>query len=133
MKLMRNQKGITLSGLIMGCVVLGTAALFVMRMFPLYNEKIKVDQAMDKLATNPDGARMGKAAMAKAIMRQFDVSDVDTFDTPTLMKTLQVGKKKGSKKKVVSMAYEIRGPFFSNIDLVMNYSKTIEFDRPKTD
>ena len=133
MNLSKHQRGITLSGLLMGSVVLGICALMLMKVWPIYNEKMKVDQAMDKLLTNPDAARMNKVAIAKALMKQFDVNDVDSFSTVELRKTLQVGRKKGTKIKVVTLAYEIRGPFISNIDLAMNYSKVIEFAPSKTD
>ena len=123
----RRQLGITLSGLIMVCVVLGGAALFVMKLWPLYNEKMKVDQAMAYLEANPAAPRMNKAEIVQAIMRQFDVSDVDRFDTPGLAKVVTVGKKKGTAIKVVMMEYEIRAPFFSNLDLVMNYRNVKEF------
>ena len=89
-----RQLGVTLSGLIMALIVLGTLALLVMRLWPLYNEKMKVDQAMEHLAANPGAARMNKAEIVKAIMRQFDVSDVDHFDTPSLSKVVTVGKKR---------------------------------------
>ncbi|MBX9608620.1 MAG: DUF4845 domain-containing protein [Gammaproteobacteria bacterium] len=130
---MKSQRGVTLSGLIMACIVLGVAALLVMRLWPIYNEKMKVDQAMDKLATNPDAARMTKPEIVQAIMRQFDVSDVDRFDTAALTKVVTVGKKKGSNNKVVIMAYEIRAPLFSNLDVVMNYRNVKEFGPAKTD
>ena len=133
MKLKKRQGGITLSGLIMGCVVLGTIALGIMKLWPVYNEKIKVDQAMDRLATNPDGARMTKLEMVNAIMKQFDVNDVDSFDSKRLTKVLTIGKKKNSPNKLVTIAYEIRAPLVSNLDVVMNYNKTIEFAVPKTD
>ena len=133
MNLRNNQRGITLSGLIVGSVVVGIIALMLMKLWPIYNEKMKVDQAMDKLETNPSGARMSKNAFAKALMRQFDVNDVDSFSTEVLRKTLQVERKKGKKGKVVTLAYEIRGPLFANLDIAMNYSKAIEFGPSKTD
>lgn len=129
----KGQRGVTLSGLIMACIVLGVGALLVMRLWPIYNEKMKVDQAMDKLASNPDAGRMTKPEIVQAIMRQFDVSDVDRFDTHALSKVVTVGKKKGSNNKVVMMAYEIRAPLFSNLDVVMNYRNVKEFGPAKTD
>lgn len=133
MKTRTSQRGITLSGLIMASIVLGVVALTIMKLWPVYNEKIKVDQAMAKLAADPDGFRMTKQQMVNAIMRQFDVSDVETFDTPRLNKTLQVGRKKHSPNKVVMLAYEIRAPLFSNLDIIMNYKNVIEFGPAKTD
>jgi hypothetical protein len=133
MKLKRYQRGVTLSGLITGCIVLGVASLLVMKLWPLYNEKMKVDQAMDHLAANPDAARMGKAEIVQALMRQFDVSDVDRFDTPGLTKVVTVGKKRGSNDKVVMIEYEIRAPLFSNLDVIMNYRNVKEFGPVATD
>ena len=132
MNLRKNQRGVTLSGLIMGSVVVGIIALMLMKLWPIYNEKMKVDQAMDKLETNPIGARMSKSQLAKALMRQFDVNDVDSFSTKELRQTLQIERKKGSKGKIVTLAYEIRGPLFANLDIAMNYSKAIEFGPAKS-
>ena len=76
MKLRREQTGITLSGMIMGCIVLGILALGTMKLWPVYNEKFKVDLAMDRLATAPEGNRLGRTSMAKLLQKQFDV-DLD--------------------------------------------------------
>ena len=133
MNLLRHQRGVSLSGLIMASIVFGTLALFVMKLWPIYNEKMKVDQAMDRMAGNADTGRMTKSEFVNALMRQFDVSDVDRFDTPGLTKVITVGKKRGSENRVVVMEYEIRAPFFDNLDLIMNYHKALEFGPAKTD
>jgi hypothetical protein len=129
----RRQRGITLSGLIMGCIVIGSGALLAMKLWPVYNEKMKVDQAMEHLGSNPDAARMSKSEVVQALMRQFDVSDVDRFDTPSLSKVVTVGKKKGSNQKVVMIEYEIRAPLFANLDVIMNYRNVKEFGPVATD
>jgi Tfp pilus assembly protein PilE len=129
----RRQLGITLSGLITTLIVLSVVALFGMRLWPLYNEKMKVDQAMAHLAANPAAARMSKAETVQAIMRQFDVSDVDRFDTPSLSKVVTVGKKKGTSIKVVVLDYEIRSPLFSNLDVIMKYRNAKEFGPVQAD
>lgn len=129
----RRQRGITLSGLIMSCIVLGAVSLVAMKMWPVYNEKMKVDQAMEHLSANPDVSRMGKSEIVQALMRQFDVSDVDRFDTPGLTKVVTVGKKKGTNQKVVMMEYEIRAPLFGNLDVIMKYRNVKEFGPATTD
>ena len=129
----RRQRGITLSGLLMGCIVLGAGALLFMKLWPIYNEKMKVDQSMDRLAANPEAVRMTKPEIVNALMRQFDVNDVDSFNTPSLTKVLTVGKKRGSEIKVVMIEYEIRAPLFANLDVVMNYRNVKEFGPSKTD
>jgi ABC-type glucose/galactose transport system permease subunit len=117
----------------MGCIVIGSGALLAMKLWPVYNEKMKVDQAMEHLGSNPDAARMSKSEVVQALMRQFDVSDVDRFDTPSLSKVVTVGKKKGSNQKVVMIEYEIRAPLFANLDVIMNYRNVKEFGPVATD
>lgn len=129
----RKQTGLTLSGLIVACVVVGGAALFVMKLWPVYNEKMKVDMAMDKLASLPEGERMGRTSLARALQDQFDVQDVDSIDHRKLPKMLEVSREKGKKGKFVRLAYEIRAPFFSNLDIVMNYDKTVQLAPSATD
>lgn len=128
-----GQYGITLSGFIVAAILFGGAAITVMKLWPVYNEKMKVDMAMDKLAAMPEGARMNKLAAARALERQFDVQDVDSLDFKTLMKYLEVYQEKGTRSKLASLVYEIRAPFFSNLDIVMNYEKTVELGSVTTD
>ena len=128
-----KQRGITLTGLIAASVVFGAVAVTGMKLWPVYNEKFKVDMAMDKLAAAPEGARLTKVAAARVLERQFDVQDVDTIDFNKLMKILDLKQKKSSPNKLATLAYEIRGPFFSNLDIVMKYEKTVELGAPSSD
>ena len=41
--------GISLSGLIYTSIIFGTVAITVMKLFPLYNEKTKVDFSLEKV------------------------------------------------------------------------------------
>ncbi len=129
---MRKQRGITLSGMIAACVVLGAVALVGMKLWPVYNEKFKVDLAMDKLASTPEGSRMSKVAMSKVLEKQFDVNGVTSIHPHKLPKMLKVDRVKGGGKQV-TLAYEIRGQLFGDLDAALNYSKTIQFGQQKTD
>ena len=133
MTLRHKQLGITLSGLIMGCVVLGGCALVAMKLFPLYNQKMKVDLAMEKLASTPEAGRMGTRSMAKVLQKQFDVNDVEFVKFSKLHKLLKVTPKKGSNPKTVNLSYEIRGPLFAELDVVLKYDKTVALGGTKTD
>ncbi|MGR8920269.1 MAG: DUF4845 domain-containing protein [Gammaproteobacteria bacterium] len=132
MNLRHKQLGVTLSGLIMACIVIGGAALVGMKLWPIYNEKLKVDAAMQKLANSPEGSRMNARAMAVVLQKQFDVNDVEPVDPRQLYKYLKIVKRKGGDKEV-TLAYEIRQPFFSNLDIIMNYASTVNLSAGKTD
>ena len=124
----RTQRGITLSGLIYSCIIIGFIALVAMKLFPLYNEKMKVDFALEKVATTPGSGNQSKMELVKHIMRQFEVSDVDRWGTQEFAKMLQVKKEKGNKNKTMSLDYEIRGPLFGELDVVLKYSNAMELD-----
>ena len=128
-----RQRGITLSGLIYLCIIFGVLAVTAMKLFPLYNEKTKVDFALEKVAGQAESARMSKAQIVKLIGRQFEVSDVDRWRMSEFAKILVVKNKKGGKGKVMSLDYEIRGPFFGELDVVLNYSRTLDLGVPVTD
>jgi len=104
-----------------------------MKLFPLYNEKMKVDFALEKVAGTAGSARLSKSEVVKAVLKQFEVSDVDRFGRKNLTKILKIEKKKGSTAKILSMAYEIRSPFFADLDLILKYNKAIEMSAPATD
>lgn len=127
--LMHKQRGITLSGLIFGCVLLGIVALVAMKLFPLYNEKTKVDFALTRVAEDEAAGGQSKADLVKAVMKQFEVSDVDRWTTPEFTRLLKVEKQKGSEDRVMSLNYEIRGPLCCDLDIVLNYHNSLELPR----
>ena len=86
-----------MSGLLFWCVLLGGAALIGMKLFPLYNEKMKVDFAFEEVLRETNVGNWTKADLVKAMMKQFEVSDVDRWSTPEFTKLLQVVPSPGGK------------------------------------
>ncbi|MFT4562499.1 MAG: hypothetical protein ACI9BW_002245 [Gammaproteobacteria bacterium] len=126
MKRRHSSGAITVSGLIYTCVIFGMVAVTGMKLFPLYNERIKVDLALEKVAGQAESARMSKRQISKLIMRQFEVSEVRRWGEVEFEKLLKVKKMKSGKGKVMSLDYEIRGPLFAELDVVLNYSKSLK-------
>jgi Domain of unknown function (DUF4845) len=127
---MRNsgsrQAGVSLSGLLFWAALLGALALMGMRLFPLYNEKMKVDLALETVMKDPEAGRQTKADLVKAVMKQFEVSDIDRWSTIEFTKLLQIEKVKNSPKRVMRLDYEIRNPVCCDLDIVLNYHREHE-------
>lgn len=125
----KKQGGITFIGFIIVCGVLIFFAFLAMRLWPLINEKMKVDNALENVARRDDIANLSKKRIGGYILGSFAVEDVDQFETMKDMKDVfSVKKIKGKKKRLMQMAYEIRRPLISNLDVVMKYDKKIEID-----
>lgn len=128
MNTFRDQRGVSLSGLLYACVLLGFAAIVVMRLFPLYNEKFKVDSALTHVTSQPLIGSQSAADIVKTVLRDFEVSDMDRFENPqSLSKVLKIERLSNGRGRRLHMAYEIRGPLFGPLDLVLKYDRQIEF------
>ena len=128
-----SRGGVSLSGLIYSSIIFGIIAVTGMKLFPLYNEKFKVDLALEKVAGQKESARMSKTDLVKLIQRQFEVSEVRRWSRNEFTKLLQVKKLKNGRGKQMSLEYEIRGPFFAELDIILNYEKSLILGQPISD
>jgi Tfp pilus assembly major pilin PilA len=128
-----SRGGVSLSGLIYSAIIFAIIAVVGMKLFPLYNEKFKVDLALEKVAGQTESARMTKTALVKLVMRQFEVSEVRRWSMVEFVKVLKIKKLKLGKGKTMSLEYEIRGPFFAELGLVLKYEKSLILGKPVSD
>lgn len=127
-----SRGAITISGLFYTSVIFGVVALFAMRLFPLYNEKMKVDMALEKIAGQKESERMTKVEIARLVGRQFEVSEVRRWSPAEFAKILKLKKVKGGGKDMI-LQYEIRGLLFGDLDVVLKYDRTLRLGQPVTD
>lgn len=126
--LARNkQSGITFLGFLFACALVIFFVYLGMRLWPIYNEKIKVDKALETVAARDDVATLNRNGLGKYILRSFEVEDVDQFERMSDMKDIFTVKRiKGKKQRLMRMAYEIRRPVVGNkLDVVYKYDKSI--------
>lgn len=123
-----KQAGVTFIGFLMMCVLLIFFAFLGMRAWPLYNEKIKVDQALESVAARDDIEQLTKVRIISYMLRHFEIDDVDQFGSRKDMKDIfTVERIKGKKKRLMRMNYEIRRSIIDGkLDIVYIYDKSIE-------
>ncbi|MBA2591638.1 MAG: DUF4845 domain-containing protein [Gammaproteobacteria bacterium] len=120
-----SQRGVTLIGFFVVCVLVGFMALVVMKLFPLYNESFKVRAALEAIASQPDIAQKTAHEIRTLVMRNFEVSDVDRFTDATIKNALSVKRDPSGRQRLVRMAYEARAPLFGNLDVVLKIDESI--------
>ena len=104
MKNMKNkQYGIGFLGWSSILGVLAFFVLIVLRLFPLYSEKISVLSAMDAVANRPDIKTMTSSQIRNSIRKNIEVSsNSERFSNPKHLKNLvKVVKDKKTKKKYI--------------------------------
>ena len=113
----RQQRGITLSGLLGAAFVIAIVALLGMKVFPEYMEHRQIVSAIKKVAAGADqGASV--AQVRGAFDRQANVDYITAISGTDL----EVTKEGGAI--VVAFAYEKRIPLFANVSLLLDFTGT---------
>ncbi|MCH9048390.1 MAG: DUF4845 domain-containing protein [Proteobacteria bacterium] len=129
MKNMRNkQHGIGFMG--WSCI-LGAFAFFVLiglRIFPLYNEKLIVINAMESVVNRPDAAKLSKSDVRKYYRINFELSsNTGRFSkAKDLKKLVNVVTDKKTKKKYIHVAYEGKNVFIKDIHFLLVFDQKME-------
>ena len=126
---MRNkQHGIGFMG--WSCI-LGAFAFFVLiglRIFPLYNEKLIVINAMESVVNRPDAAKLSKSDVRKYYRINFELSsNTGRFSkAKDLKKLVNVVTDKKTKKKYIHVAYEGKNVFIKDIHFLLVFDQKME-------
>lgn len=122
--ILRKQRGMTFLGFL---IVMGVIALIVflaLRLYPIYYEKYQVVNALKGAANQPNSATMPKAEIRRLFLRNLTATtNIDRFNKQNITKFLKVESAKKKEPRKLVLAYEIRSPFFQEIELVMNFNE----------
>jgi hypothetical protein len=111
--MMKNQRGVALSGLLFWSIVLVLVAVLGMKVVPTYLEYSKI--LKDAKATV---AKMGPDSTVSDVRTTFDrFAEIDMLEFSS--KQLDVSKDGG--RIVIEFAYEKRIPLFWNVSLLIDY------------
>ena len=111
---MKNQRGLTLMGLLIGSVALVFVAILGLKIAPAYIEYFKVKKAIVAIA--PTGAGATVTEVRSAFERRQAIDDIDVIGPRDLEIT------KEGNEVVVSAAYTKRIPLFSNVSIVIDFA-----------
>ena len=124
----QRQSGLSFFGMVIVCAVLGFAALVVMKLFPLYNEKFKMIQSMEAVAGEADVRNGSLYDIKRMLMRNFDVQDIDQFNMQNIGSVLSVTKNSDGTR-TMNINYEIRGPLFGELDVILKFDHSVTIPR----
>jgi uncharacterized protein DUF4845/pilin/secretion family protein with methylation motif len=111
---MRNQRGITLIGMVVASVVVVIVAIGGLKIAPAYIEYFKIKKAITAIAQTNSKGTVGE--VRQAFDRRAAVDDFDVIGS----KDLEVTKEGGDL--VVSFSYPKRISLFGNVNLVIDFA-----------
>lgn len=108
----RNQRGLTLMGLIMSALVVAVVSIFGMRVVPFYVEHWQLRTVVKKLV-EAAGPESNVAQLRENFERQARVDSITSIKATDLVISKEAGR------IVISYAYEKRIPLFANATLLL--------------
>lgn len=111
---MNKQKGVSLSGLLVICVLLIAVALIGFKLFPAYAEYFKVRNAITEISRSPE-LRGSTNELEAAFSRRAAIDSISVITSKDLEFT------KGPDGYAVSAAWSVKVPLFSNISACMDF------------
>lgn len=119
---MNKQRGVTFIGFVMLLAIVGFFAYAAMRLVPIYTEYYAVTSAMKAVAAENGAAEMQPGDIRNMLIKRFDVSYVTSVNPNDI-------RIRRDRNPSITVAYEVRKPFISNIDIVVSFSHTQELNR----
>ena len=124
----KNQSGMTFIGLVF---ILGTIALvviFVLRLFPLYNEKFQIEAAMQTVVSRPDAENRNIADTRKAFLTALAVTNISRFNKNVKDHVNIIKPKTKGEPPMLHVQYQATNKLFADIQLLMSFDKQLPLD-----
>lgn len=111
---MKNERGLTLIGMLVACIVIVVLAIGGLKIAPAYIEYFTIKKAIVAIAQNNRGGTV------QDVRRAFELrSAIDNIDAIS-PKDLDITKE--GNDVVVSFAYPKRIPLFANVNVVIDFA-----------
>lgn len=115
-----KQRGMTAIGVLLILVLVGVVALAVIKLVPVYMEHFAVTSSLESLQEDPGDGPLTPRTLEKLLMRRLSINDADGVKR----EHVEVEKIDGGHQ--VTVKYERRVPFVSNIDFVVSFEDQAE-------
>src|SRR5512139_967557 len=114
---MKRQQGVTLSGLLIVAILLIAVAIIGFKLFPAYNQYLKVKKAITDIAKNPE-YRGSIPEMKMAFGRRATIDDIPA------VKDIDITRQ--GDRPVISASWTVKVPLFYNVSACMDFDARSE-------
>lgn len=111
-----QQRGLSLSGLLVGAVVLIFAILLGLKLIPAYMQNAQINNTFTVIANDPELQKASVRDIKMAFSRRADVDDI------TAIKPDDIVIEKDGENLVLSASYPVMIPLVANISLYLDFN-----------
>ena len=120
MKLARKQRGIGALNLLYILVSLAVFGLVALKLFPVYIEGMKIDNAISVVASEPGAADRTPKELAYSVVKRLDIDGVNRIKERNWKDYLKI--KIRGRKVTINASYNEEVPLFLNLYLYAKFS-----------
>ena len=125
--MIRNQKGVTFIGWLIILAIIGFFVLIVLRLWPLYNEKFTVEQAMKSVVSRSGINEASEREVMKQFLRTVQVGGSRRFHSNNIKDYAEIEKPKTKGgNKSLHIQFEATNVFFDDIEFLLRFDKSYE-------
>lgn len=122
----KQQNGLTFIGLVFVLSFIAIVVVFVLRLFPLYNEKFQIEAAMQTVVSQPDAAKRNITETRGAFMRALAVTNINRFNSQNLKDHVNIIKPaKSGEPPILHVKYDATNKLFADIQLLLSFDKQL--------
>jgi hypothetical protein len=122
----KQQSGISFIGLCFVLAIIAVVVLFVLRLFPLYNEKFQVESAMQTVVSQPEAAKRSIVDTRSAFMRALAVTNISRFTSANVKDHVFIIKpNKSGEPPLLQVKYQATNKLFADVQLLLVFDKQI--------
>lgn len=123
---LNKQSGLTFIGLVFVLGVIAMVVLFVLRLFPLYNEKMQVEGVMQTVISQPDAASQSVSDLRRSFLRAITITNVTRFNDRNIKDHLDLVKPQQSgQPPSLHVHFQSTNKLFGDIQLLMTFDKQV--------
>ena len=115
-----QQGGMTAIGFIGVLLMIAFFTLIVLKLMPIYYENFKINSALKSLKDEEGISEKTNGEIQNIIMRRFRIDNIQRI----ALDDMEINRDRNGI--AIDIDYEIRDPFFANVDVVVYFKDKIE-------
>lgn len=112
----KYQRGLSLSGLLLGAVILVFVSLLVMKLIPPYLQNAEINKLFTTIANDPDMQKVSLNEIRNSFSRRASIDNI------TAIRADEIDIDTSADKPVLTASYFVKIPLVANISLYLDFN-----------